>query len=676
MVVMKSKLQEEGWWQRVNPDGSPVLSKDTALAKELLSLNVKTITDVFRFAADKFASQDCLGTRQLLIREIDSGGSKPMEKVELGSYEWLSHSKVYEISQAVGWELKRRGFGHQDRVGLFAETRAEWLIASAGALQHRVSVCTLYTNLSDAGVIHAINETEAPLIFTTYELLPRFTKIVAKCPCIKTVVVMEDQLEGIGSTTSVSDSVEIVPFQSFVKKGMVSVQGQLPVPKEDDTAIIMYTSGSTGTPKGVEISHANIMLFVLCHSDHVPIESTSRYLAFLPLAHIMELVTEISLMANGVKIFYSSPLTLTSSSLKILPGTEGDAKVAKPTHMNCVPLVLDRVIKSVTQKVEQQGWLKSFIFKKLVNYKFWIEYIPFTTSVIDYLIFRKVRIELGGELETLVVGGAPLSPQTQENFRAMFGCKLLVGYGSTETTACVSVMDSLDQRSGHTGAPNANVLLRLADWEEGGYRVTDKPNPRGEIVVGGPSVAKGYFKRPEETTAAFFEEDGQKWFRTGDIGEIDEYGCLKIIDRLKDLVKMKHGEYISLGNIESVLKTMPIVDNICVFADGFHEKPVAVIVPVPSLLLKLARENNGPECEDEEHMSHLYASHQVNHIILAQLQEHGRQCGLSKFEIPAAIHLTEDAWNPDSGLVTAALKLRRKQLAQRYGKQVQNLQMH
>lgn len=670
-----TKQLEGGWWVRTGPGGVIIEQSSTPLGQEFAKANVSTIPDVFRHTAAKYSTKDCLGTRQVLLRHRSTFEGKPMEKLELGDYKWLTYSQMYESAQAVGWALRDMGYTLGDRIAVFAETRAEWLMAAVGILQERASVCTLYTTLSDTGVIHGVNETEVSIIFTSYDLLARVLSLLPHCPSVKKIVVMEDQLEGVGDLKSLPKNVEMIPFQTLLHRGKNCARGEDPVPHADDTAIIMYTSGSTGTPKGVEITHTNALTFINSYATQIPTDNKSRYLAFLPLAHIMELVTQLSLMACGVQVFYSSPATLTSSSVKVAPGTDGDAKIARPTLMNCVPLVLDKVIKSVTMKVEQQGWLKSFVFKKLVNYKLWIEYIPMISSFLDLLVFRKVKVELGGELKTIVVGGAPLSTQTQEHFEAMFGCKLMVGYGSTETAACVSVMHEKDTRFGHVGPPNAGVLLKLANWEEGGYRITDKPNPRGEVIVAGPCISKGYFKRPEETAAAFYIDNGHTAFRTGDIGEIDEFGCLKIIDRLKDLVKMKHGEYVSLGNIESILKTMPLVDNACVFADVLQERVVAVIVPVPELLLRMGLEEpvTAITNPDTMNMSHLYVSRQLNKVILCQIQEHCRQCDLSKWEVPAAVHLSDNVWDPESGLVTAALKLRRIQLQQLYGQQVQKM---
>ncbi|KAK4296953.1 hypothetical protein Pmani_030591 [Petrolisthes manimaculis] len=145
---------------------------------------------------------------------------------------------------------------------------------------------------------------------------------------------------------------------------------------------------------------------------------------------------------------------------------------------------------------------------------------------------------MGGQLKRMIVGAAPLSTKTHEAISAIFNVTLQVGYGLTETCASATCMDQDEKKTGHTGGPNLSVLLKLEDWMEGGYLVSDKPNPRGEIIVGGPSVAKGYYKQSKEVNSDFFEEHGQRWFRTGDIGEINSEGCLKIIDRKKGLVKL------------------------------------------------------------------------------------------------------------------------------------------
>jgi long-chain acyl-CoA synthetase len=211
--------------------------------------------------------------------------------------------------------------------------------------------------------------------------------------------------------------------------------------------------------------------------------------------------------------------------------------------------------------------------------------------------------------------------------------------------------------------------MRLESWEEGGYRVTDSPYPRGEVLIGGDNVSMGYFKLPEATKEEFTEKDGRRWFKTGDIAEVHADGVFKIIDRKKDLVKLQAGEYVSLGKVEAEMKTSPYVDNICVYGDSSKLFTVALVVPIPAQLQKLAEKmgRNGVSfevmCKDPE----------LAKAVLKELQDHGTKSKLQKFELPGAVTLCEEPWSPDSGLVTAAFKLKRKNIQDHYQNEINKM---
>lgn len=662
-------LDKNGWHVKAQPDGT-AWPRDKSLAPLFKKAQVYTLPSALKFGADKFTNKKCMATRKLLKRHREKVDGKVMEKLSLGEYTWRNYTEVQECSELVGSFMHGLGYGCGDRISIFAETRAEWFISAMGCLQQRVSVCTVYTTLSDDAIVHALTETEVPLVFTSFDLLPRLSKLLKRCPLVQRVVVMEDQLEGLGDASAAPDNVKFVPFKD-ITGGELNPKSLETKPESSDVAIIMYTSGSTGTPKGVELTHQNILESVIAYSCQMNVGEEDRYISFLPLAHILELACEVALISLGITIFYSSAFTLTSSSPKIAEGTLGDSKLAKPTYMNSVPLMLDRILKGVSQAVERQGLIKKTIFYSVVKCKSWLDCIPFVGKFLDRAIFHKVRDEIGGELKRVVIGGAPLSPITHYNFCSIFGVTLQVGYGSTETASCISGMVEGDVTTGHCGGPCLNVFLRLINWEEGNYKTTDKPFPRGEILIGGPCVAKGYYKLPAETKNTFFEEGGERWFRSGDIGEIDSLGRIRIIDRKKDLVKLKHGEYISLGNAEAHLKTLNVVDNMCIFAESTRDKIVAVVVPVLEVLRKVAVKAGFKDAEMS--LEDLCQNENVSNAVLKELQVHGKRCGLSRWEIPSAVHLTAEIWTPDTGLVTAALKLRRKQLGQQYQSMVRDM---
>ncbi len=201
------------------------------------------------------------------------------------------------------------------------------------------------------------------------------------------------------------------------------------------------------------------------------------------------------------------------------------------------------------------------------------------TPLLDRLIFKKMRALVGGRIRLLLSGGAPLSPDTHDFVRNALSLPLVQGYGLTESCACGTIMDSDELTTGRGGPPLQGVEIKLVNWEEGNYKVTDKPNPRGEIIVGGGNVATGYYKMPKKTKEDFYkDETGRRWFKTGDIGEIYPDGTLKIIDRKKDLVKLQSGEYVSLGKVESLMKTCSLIENVCVYGDPTKFTCVALVV--------------------------------------------------------------------------------------------------
>ena len=655
---------ENGCLIKALPSGEP-FPKDSKIVKFFRDGSAVTLPAALKLAVDNHPDKECMATRKLLSRHQEDVDGKPTEKLELGEYFWQTYSEIQESAEAVGCSLVKMNLNPGARIGIFGETRAEWFIAAIGSMQQRICVCTIYTTLSDDAIVHVLNETEVNVVFSSFDLLPRLSNLLNRTALVKTIIVMEDQLEGMGNTALVPANVSVIAMSQFSAKTNIDTRFLTTKPEPEDVAVVMYTSGSSGTPKGVELTHANIMAAVVSYCSQISLDCTDRYLAFLPLAHILELCSEAAMLLSGSTIFYSSPYTLTSSSPRIKSGTSGDAKIARPTVFASVPLLLDRIIKGVSQAVEAQGWLKCTVFNSLVSNKSSLSfYFPAVSNLLDRIVFQKIRDELGGNLKKIVVGGAPLSPQTHTNFQAMFGCVIQCGYGTTETTGCASGMNEDDNSLGNVGGPCLNVLLKLKNWEEGNYRTTDIPFPRGEIIIGGPSVAKGYFKLPRETIDAFVYEDGVHWFKTGDIGEIQHNGSIKIIDRKNDLVKLKHGEYISLGNAESIIKTHNVVDNICLFADSSKDKTVAIIVPVLVILQKIAASSGIHNANLT--LEQLCEDRRVIAAVLKELQLHGKKGGLTRWEIPAAVHLTNELWTPDTGLVTAALKLRRKQIGQQY----------
>ncbi|XP_030566257.1 long-chain-fatty-acid--CoA ligase 3-like [Drosophila novamexicana] len=637
---------------------------------KMLQENIDTLEKVFTYVAKTYQSKRCLGTRQILSEEDEpQPNGRIFKKYNLGEYKWKSFIEAERLAASFGRGLRALGQSPHQNIVIFAETREEWMIAAQGCFKQSMPIVTVYATLGDDGIAHCITETEVTTVITSHDLLPKFRTLLNKCPNVNTIIYMEDQLH----KTDIADlkecgCVKIMPFSKVIKNGSDLKCESVP-PKADDIAIIMYTSGSTGTPKGVILSHKNCIATMKGFCDMVNIYPEDVLIGFLPLAHVFELLAESVCLMTGISIGYSTPLTLIDSSSKIKRGCLGDASVLKPTCMTSVPLILDRVSKGINDKINLSSPIKKALFQLVYHYKVkWIRR-GFQTPLIDKLFFKKVAQLMGGKVRLIMSGGAPLSADTHEQIKTCLCVHLIQGYGLTETTSAATVMDNFDMSYGRTGGPLTICDIRLVNWEEGNYRVTNKPHPQGEVLIGGDCVSQGYYKLPSKAGEDFFEEDGQRWFKTGDIGEIHPDGVLKIIDRKKDLVKLQAGEYVSLGKVETELKTCGVIENICVYGDSTKQFTVALIVPNQSQLAQLAARIG----LSNKSFNELCSSPIMIDAMLKEIGEHARKCKLQKYEVPVAVTLCNEVWSPDMGLVTAAFKLKRKNIQDKYQKDINRM---
>lgn len=658
---------------KITPGGNSLtfrtLDKPGKVHVDMVRNKVDTIDKMMLYVSKVHCTKRCLGTRDIIKEEDEvQPNGRVFKKFVMGEYKWKTFSEVEEAASRFGRGLRELGNMPKENMVIFAETRAEWMIAAHGLFKQNIPVVTIYATLGDDAIAHGINETEVTTVITSHELLHKFKHILQMTPRVKTIIYMEDQIKKT-DVDGFKEGVQIIPFQRVIQMGATSKMEPVP-PTAQDTAIIMYTSGSTGVPKGVILSHHNVIASMKAFSDAVIINEDDILIGFLPLAHVFELLAESVCLLMGVPIGYSNPLTLIDSSSKIKRGTKGDATVLHPTCMTSVPLILDRISKGIQEKVSSGSAITRVLFKFAYDYKRqWVSR-GYQTPLLNKIIFSKVTQMLGGRMRLVLSGGAPLSPDTHEQIQTCLCVGVIQGYGLTETTSCATVMDENDMELGRVGHPTTSCDIRLINWEEGSYRITDKPWPRGEVIIGGDNISSGYYKLPEKSKEEFFEEDGKRWFRTGDIGEVHEDGVLKIIDRKKDLVKLQAGEYVSLGKVEAELKTCPVVENICVYGDSSKHYTVALVVPnqkqLEELALKQGVDTNIP-------FEQLCTSPEVEKAVVKELAEHAKKCRLEKFEVPAAVTLCSDVWTPDMGLVTAAFKLKRKDIQERYQHEINRM---
>uniref|UniRef100_A0A0E0BFU0 4-coumarate--CoA ligase n=1 Tax=Oryza glumipatula TaxID=40148 RepID=A0A0E0BFU0_9ORYZ len=632
---------------------------------------VSTLAELFEQSCEQYVYMPLLGTRKLISREMEAArDGRSFEKLHLGQYEWKSYADAFKTVCNFSSGLVRIGHQRDERVAIFADTRAEWQIALQACFRQSITVVTIYSSLGEGALCHSLNETEVTTVICGRKELKKLVDISGQLDTVKHVIYVNE--EGVSSEVSLAQkctSWRVESFEEVERLGLETpVEAKLPLPS--DTAVIMYTSGSTGMPKGVMMSHRNVLAVVSAVMTIVPaLGKKDVYLAYLPLAHILELAAETVMSAVGASIGYGSPLTLTDTSNKIKKGTQGDASALKPTLMTAVPAILDRVRDGVRKNVDAKGGAAKKLFDIAYSRRLaaingsWFGAWGLEKHLWDMLVFQKVRAILGGRIRFILSGGAPLSGDTQRFINICLGAPIGQGYGLTETCAGGTFSEYDDNSVGRVGAPLPCSYIKLIDWAEGGYLTNDSPMPRGEIVIGGPNVTKGYFKNEAKTNEVYKDDErGMRWFYSGDIGRLHPDGCLEIIDRKKDIVKLQHGEYVSLGKVEAALSVCPYVDNIMIHADPFHNYCVALVVVAHSELKSWASQQ-GITYSD---VSDLCEKQETVKEVLQCLAKAAKQARLEKFEIPAKVKLVPEPWTPESGLVTAALKLKREAIKKAY----------
>jgi len=334
---------------------------------------------------------------------------------------------------------------------------------------------------------------------------------------------------------------------------------------------------------------------------------------------------------------YGTIRTLSDTSVR---KCKGDIRELKPSILVGVPQVWETVKKGIVSKVDAGPVVTQKLFWGALAAKAFLlsSGLP-GSGLLDTIVFNKVKDATGGKLRICLNGGGPIAKDTQR-FISLAITPMISGYGLTETTAMGALTDPLAWTDSALGELPATIEMKLVDFAEAGYFSTNKP-PQGEIWIRGGGVTAGYLDLEEETKESF-TDDG--WFKTGDIGEFDPKGNVKVIDRKKNLVKTLTGEYIALEKLESVYRAAPVVANICVYAAQDQSKPVAIIVPSEPALKKLAAEIG----ESGDHLEELVHNEKINRAVLKQLQSAGQKGGLAGFEIIAGVVLADEEWTPQN----------------------------
>ncbi|KAG0739140.1 hypothetical protein G6F57_003146 [Rhizopus arrhizus] len=636
---------------------------------------VETLYDVLQYAATSFKDRKGFSYRKLEdtivenkeITKVVNGKEQKVSKTwtyfQLSGYYHYTYQQAADITKTIGAGLRQLGLNRGDKVQISASTSSEWMFLAHGAFSQAMTIVTAYDTLGPEGLQHAISESEATLCFMNSDQLPVLNKVLSDCPSVKSIIYRgEASPEHIHQLKSSLQINHILSFDELLKLGE-----EHPVdvvkPTSSELCCIMYTSGSTGSPKGVMLTHGNVVSAIAGVSrmlQHL-LEANDTMMAYLPLAHVLEFLVENLCIFLGVTLGYGSIRTLTDASVR---NCKGDLQEFAPTILTGVPQVFETIRKTILSKVAQRGTRVENIFGKAVEFKRFLRNHGLNTSFLDNTIFKTVKKQLGGKLRYCLSGGAPISAETQD-FLSLTVCPILAGYGMTESCGMCAIMAPEQWALKEVGAPVPCVEVKLVDQPELGYLTTNLP-PQGEIYIRGPSITAGYYKR-EDLTKETMTEDG--WLKTGDIGEWTKRGTLHIIDRVKNLVKTSNGEYIALEKLESVYKSSPLVETLCVFANPLYPRPVALLVPIAKTLETFLREK-GIQNEDWET---LCSSKETRQQVLRAMQAQAKAGGLRGTEIISDVWVCKDIWTPEMGLLTAAQKLKRKEINKMYEKELKEM---
>ncbi|MBP6586845.1 MAG: long-chain fatty acid--CoA ligase [Flavobacterium sp.] len=550
---------------------------------------------------------------------------------------WVKTSTEEYIAKAnaVSRALLRMGIQKNDKIALIStNNRTEWNIMDIGILQTGAQTVPIYPTISETDYEYILNHSGAIYCFVSdIEVLQKINLIKSNLPNLKEVFSF-DEIEGCKNWNHLLALGANQSNQDVVEDRKNSI-------KTEDLATIIYTSGTTGKPKGVMLSHKNIVSNVIDSSPRIPFEKgKSRAMSFLPVCHIFERMILYLYQYYGVSIYFGESIDKIGDNIKEV----------RPTVMSCVPRLIEKVYNSIYSKGLELKGIKRKLFFWAVNlglrYKpygangFWYE---LQLKIARKLIFSKWRQGLGGNLDLLVSGSAALQPRLARVFAAA-EMPVVEGYGLTETSPVISVNDmrNFGFKVGTVGKLIDNVEVKIAE--------------DGEILCKGPNVMIGYYKDEELTKQVL--ADG--YFHTGDIGEIDSEGFLKITDRKKEMFKTSGGKYISPQLLENAMKQSRFIEQIMVIGDG-QKMPAAFIQPNFEFVREWEKLHKIPvDKTNEELVSNPKVIERIQEEIDILNKKFGNWEQIKRFE------LTPDVWSISGGHLTPTLKLKRKIIMEKY----------
>ncbi|MCT4665928.1 MAG: long-chain fatty acid--CoA ligase [Flavobacteriales bacterium] len=553
--------------------------------------------------------------------------------------QWKKYSgkEFSEITDHLAYGLITLGLKSKDVISVISSNRPEWIFADFAAVKATMVDAAIYPNITTEDYEYILNDCQSKVVFVENQEI--YDKVKPGLEHLKQIVEVYsfDHVEGVKHWTELLELGKENPQSSYIKAWQVET-------KADDIFTIIYTSGTTGKPKGVLLDHTSFLFQIEGVKKYFPIYKGENSLSFLPLSHIFQRVVDYYVLYSLSSVYFAEAMDTIGENLKEV----------KPVIFSTVPRLLEKVYDKIVLKGSELTGIKKALFFWALNlgkaYEFegksaWYKW---QLKLANKIIFSKWRAALGDEVRYVIVGASALQPRLARVFSAA-QIPVFEGYGLSETAPIISFNST--QRGNQFGYVGKVI-------EGGAVKIAED----GEILYKGPNLMKGYLNRPDATEEAI--KDG--WFHTGDIGQLEDDGFLKITDRKKEMFKTSGGKYIAPQVLENKMKESRFIEQLMVIGDG-EKFPAALIQPSQDFIYGWCERKEIAEKD----WAKLMAMPRIQERIWKEVDVLNEN--FANYMRIKKVLLVSDIWKVENKLLTPTQKLKRRNIYQKYQREIKDI---